>query len=72
MDKKRQQAAVTIGSHPEVAEKLDQLLTRPADRAYLVCTFLECIQNDQGVCTIYTVTNPPPGSRTGPCEKYRQ
>ena len=72
MDKKLEQVAVTIGSQPEVAEKLDQILARPTDRAYLVCIYLDCVYNSNGVCTIYTVTNPPSGSRTGPCEKYRQ
>ena len=72
MDKKLEEVAVSIGSKAEVAEKLDQILTRPADRAYLVCIYLDCAHNSNGVCTIYTVTNPPPGARTGPCEKYHQ
>ncbi len=67
MDKKTEQAAAAAGKTPGVVEKLDQLLTGPNDRAFVVCSFRDCIHNTNGECSIYTMFDVPPMK---PCDKY--
>lgn len=71
MDSKLTDIAATVGLNPEVAEKLDQILVGPNDRAYLVCSFAECRHSLKGRCTIFTVLDVPRMKRSAqPCEKY--
>lgn len=72
MDKKLEELAAAVGRHPELAERLDRIMTCPNDRAYLVCTLQECKYQVKGECTVYTVLDPPPSSGTRPCVGYEQ
>lgn len=63
--------AAAAGANPDVVEKLDRLLTGPNDRAYLVCTFMDCTHNLKGECSIYTVHDVLPMKTGVPCERYK-
>jgi len=69
MDKRLEMAAA-IGDSNELVDKLEEMLQRPGDRAYVVCDFRECRNNRQGRCTVYLVTNLPERSGEGPCVSY--
>jgi hypothetical protein len=70
VDKKLEEIAALIGRDQRVAEVLDSILDFPADRAYVVCTFLDCRHNSKGRCTIYTATQPPQPGKGLPCDRY--
>ncbi len=70
MDDELTMVAVQAGRNRDVADKLDQILVGPNDRAYVVCTFRDCKQNIKGRCTIYTVLDVPRMKRVKPCDKY--
>lgn len=62
--------AATAGKNTYVADKLDELLIGPNDRAYVVCTTLDCKLNIKGHCTIYAVLDVPRMKTTEPCKNY--
>jgi hypothetical protein len=70
MDDKLEQVAAAAGRNPDIVEKLDQSLTGPNDRAYVVCTFLDCKHIIKGQCTIYTVQDVLPMKTGVPCDRY--
>ncbi|KAF0220217.1 MAG: hypothetical protein FD174_1456 [Geobacteraceae bacterium] len=70
MGKNLEVVAAAIGRDKDVVDKLSQELTGPRDRAYMVCSALECKHNVKGRCTIYTVTNPPERLSGGVCKDY--
>ena len=59
MSDKLTQVAAMAGRNAEVANKLDQVLVGPNDRAYVVCHTLDCKHNRKGSCTIFTVLDVP-------------
>ncbi len=67
---KLEQLSAAVGKNPEIAEKLDQLLTGPNDRAFLVCEFDNCKFNDKGRCSIYAVQDVPKMRPNAPCDRY--
>jgi len=70
MDDRLSHMAKTVGMNPDIAEKLDQVLVGPNDRAYVTCNFLDCRLSTKGRCTIFTVLDVP-RMRTGqPCDRY--
>ncbi len=71
MDEKLEQIAAAAGRNSALADKLDQILTGPNDRAFLVCVYRECEHNTKGECSIYTVSDVPPMKPGAPCELYR-
>ena len=70
MDDKMEQIAAAAGKDQGLADKLEQILTGPNDRAFLVCRCLDCIHNTRGDCTIYTVLDVPPMKPGAPCDRY--
>ncbi len=70
MDDERKRFAASTGKNPAVADKLDQILTGPNDRAFIVCIYRECAHNIKGECTIYTVQDVPPMKPGAPCDHY--
>ena len=70
MSNKMEKAAAVIGRQPDVVEKLDSLMNYPNDRAYIVCSFLDCVHNVKGECTIFTVLDPVARAADQPCSKY--
>jgi hypothetical protein len=70
MDDELTNMAVTAGKNVQVAKKLDQILVGPNDRAYVVCTFLDCKLNIKGHCTIYAVLDVPRMKTNEPCGSY--
>ena len=70
MSNKMEKAAAVIGRQPDVVEKLDSLMNCPNDRAYIVCSFLDCVHNVKGECTIFTVLDPVERAADQPCSKY--
>ena len=60
-----------VGRNTDIAEKLDQLLTGPNDRAFLVCEFDDCRFSDQGRCSIYAVQDVPKMKTKAPCSSYQ-
>ena len=69
MDDKLEQLAVSAGKNQTLADKLDQVLTGPNDRAFLVCIYRECEHNIKGECSIYTVSDVPPMKPGAPCDR---
>ncbi|UFS70790.1 hypothetical protein LPW11_01050 [Geomonas sp. RF6] len=70
MDEKLQRAVYAAGNDPEIAGKLDQVLSGENDRAFIVCSFEECENNTRGRCTIFAIKDVPKMKRTTPCEHY--
>lgn len=70
MDDELKNVAAVAGSNADVVEKLDQLLQNPNDRAYVVCSLLDCRLNTKGHCTIYAVLGVQPMKTGQPCDKY--
>lgn len=70
MSSKMEKAAAVIGRQTDVVEKLDSLMNCPNDRAYIVCSFLDCVHNVTGECTIFTVLDPVARAEDQPCSKY--
>ena len=59
-----------VGRNPDVAEKLDKLLTGPDDRAFLICESDDCKFHGKGSCSIYAVQGVPKMKTKGPCDSY--
>lgn len=72
MDEKKARMAALAGTNKDVVDKLDQVLTGPNDRAYVVCSYTDCKLNSQGRCTIYTVLDVPRMKTNGPCASYER
>jgi hypothetical protein len=70
MDDKLTHIAALAGMKVDVVNKLDQMLVGPNDRAYVVCTYLDCTLNIKGHCTIYTVLDVPRMKTGHPCDRY--
>jgi BioD-like phosphotransacetylase family protein len=70
VDKKLEEIAAQIGRNQRIAEVLDTILDIPADRAYVVCSYLDCRHNSKGRCIIYTVTQPQQPAMGQPCDRY--
>ena len=76
MNDELKSVAALAGSNADVVNKLNQILVGPNDRAYVVCSLLDCKVNTRGRCTIYTVLDVPrmktgqPGQVGQPCDKY--
>jgi len=66
----REDVAAAIGRNEEVAEMLDTLMTAAADRAYVVCSFSECLNNANGRCTIHLVRGDRTVPDNGRCADY--
>lgn len=72
MDEKLARIAALAGSSAEIADKLDNVLTGPNDRAYLVCSYSDCKLHLNGRCTIYTVLDVPRMKTGQPCSSYEK
>jgi hypothetical protein len=70
MDDKLAQVAALAGRDGDVVSKLDRVLAGPDDRAYLVCSFLDCKLHIKGQCTIFTVLDVPRMKTGQPCHRY--
>jgi hypothetical protein len=70
MNRKLEKVVASIAVNREIVDKLDEVLTGPGDRAYIVCSAEECRNNVQGHCTIHAVkcSREIPGS--GRCRDY--
>ena len=60
-----------VGRNPDIAEKLDKLLTGPNDRAFLICEYSDCKFNEKGRCSIYAVQDVPKMKTKAPCDSYQ-
>ena len=47
--------AALIGRNQDIVDILDEVLSGPDDRAYIVCSTVACSSNVQGRCSIHTV-----------------
>lgn len=72
MDEKLARVAALAGKNGEIADKLDELLAGPNDRAYVVCSFEDCKLHLKGRCTIYTVLDVPRMKTGAPCGSYEK
>lgn len=72
MDSKLEQTAAAVGRHPDVVEKLDELLAGPNDRAFVICQFDDCQSNVKGRCTVYAVQGVPKMKPNTHCESYER
>jgi hypothetical protein len=70
MDDHLKHMAMTVGLNADIAEKLDQVLVGPNDRAYVMCSFLDCKLSSKGRCTIFTVLDVPRMKTGEPCDRY--
>jgi hypothetical protein len=70
MDSKLDRFAITIANDPDIAERLDKTLQYPRDRAWIVCSFHDCVHNVKGECTIYTFASSPEKLTGKPCSSY--
>jgi hypothetical protein len=71
MNDKIERIAAAAGKNSALVDKLEQTLTGPNDRAFLLCTCLDCTHNDKGVCTIYTMLDVPRMKPAAPCDNYK-
>ncbi len=55
MTGKMEAVAALIGRNQDIVDILDEVLSEPDDRAYIVCSTVACRNNRQGRCTIHTV-----------------
>jgi hypothetical protein len=55
MTGKMEAVAALIGRNQDVVDILDEVLSEPDDRAYIVCSTEACRNNIQGRCTIHMV-----------------
>jgi hypothetical protein len=69
-DERLKHMAVSVGMNTDIAEKLDQVLVGPNDRAYLMCSYLDCKLSSKGRCTIFTVLDVPRMKTGAPCDRY--
>jgi hypothetical protein len=67
---KLEQLSAAIGKSAEIAEKLDQILAGPNDRAFLVCEYDDCKFNLKGRCSIYAVQDVPRMKTKAACSSY--
>jgi hypothetical protein len=72
MDEKLAQIAALAGKNDTIAEKLEQMLAGPDDRAYVVCSYDDCKLHLKGRCTIYTVLDVPRMKTGQPCTSYEK
>jgi hypothetical protein len=70
MPKDIEDVVAAIGRSEEVVEMLDLLLTEPGDRAYVVCSAFECLNNGKGRCSIHTVKGRRRILGNGRCTEY--
>lgn len=70
MGVKLEQLSAAVGRNVDIAEKLDQILTGPNDRAFLVCEFDDCKFNLNGRCSIYAVRDVPKMKTKEACDRY--
>lgn len=66
------QVVAAAGKDKTIVDKLDQLLAGPNDRAFVVCTFIDCKLNVKGRCTIFTVMDVPRMKTGQRCERYER
>lgn len=72
MEDELTRVASVVGMNSEVVNKLDQILVGPNDRAYVVCTVLDCRLNIKGHCTIFAVLDVPRMKTGKPCDRYEK
>lgn len=70
MKSKNDELAAAVASQQEVVDRLDELMTCPTDRAYIICTYRDCINNVKGECTIFTILDPLLHGTDSPCSSY--
>jgi hypothetical protein len=70
MDREMEKVVASIAVNREIVEKLDEVLSGPGDRAYIVCSVEECRNNLLGHCTIHTVKGPREMLANGRCKDY--
>jgi hypothetical protein len=66
----KEKTAAAVASQPDVAEKLDSIMTCPNDRAYVICKEADCLHNIKGECTIFTVLDEIARRNGEPCTRY--
>ncbi len=70
MGKNMEGIAAAIGRNEEVVDMLDLLLTEPGDRAYVICSAYECLNNGKGRCSIHMVKGRRRILGNGRCAEY--
>lgn len=70
MDDKMKHMASTVALNADIAEKLDQVLVGPNDRAYVMCSYTDCKLSNKGRCTIFTILDVPRMKTGHPCDRY--
>jgi len=55
MTEKVEEIIAKIGSNRQIGDILEEILTGPDDRAYIVCLADDCKKNIKGRCSIHTV-----------------
>jgi len=71
MDDNLKNMVITVGRNADIAEKLDQVLVGPNDRAYVMCSNSDCTLSNKGRCTIFTVLDVPRMKTGQPCDRYQ-
>ena len=70
MSEEKERIAALAARSRDIADKLDQVLAGPNDRAYVVCSYDDCRLHLKGRCTIYTVLDVPRMKTGQPCSGY--
>jgi hypothetical protein len=70
MNRKLDKVVASIAGNRELVDTLDQILTGPDDRAYIVCLAEECRNNLHGTCSIHTVKSRRELLDNGRCRDY--
>ncbi len=70
MDDETTEVIAAIGRNKTIVDLLDKTLVGPDDRAYIVCSAVDCRHNVKGRCTIHTVQNRQEITSNGRCRDY--
>jgi hypothetical protein len=65
-----EEIAALIVRNQDIVDILDNVLTGPEDRAYVICSATECRNNVKGRCIIHTVTSRGDILPNGRCPDY--
>jgi hypothetical protein len=70
MKRKTEEIAAIIVQQEEIVDILESVLTDVNDRAYVVCSDCECLNNIKGRCTIHLVKGRRKILSNGRCAEY--
>ena len=71
MSHNHEKMAAQLAGKEGLVDMLDMML-RPGDQAWIVCSFPDCAPHLEGRCRIHTIAAPPTFINGQPCESYEK